>query len=144
MDELAALHRIVGRRPLLRSSALGMAGLAAAALLGCGDEADDAASSQPQTPGAGAGQTVAGVGRLIRDPNLPYPYQFPDPPGQPKAGGTLRFISGYDISVFDPTKSSAGGTLQVTNPVYNRLLGFVTGAKMDPFKLELEPELAKS
>ncbi len=145
MAELGEIVRagFVPRRQLLRAAALGSAGLAAAALLGCGDEGDDAASSA-SAPVTGAAQAAAGVGQLIKDPNLPYPYQFPDPPGTPKSGGTLRFISGYDISVFDPTKSSAGGTLQVTNPVYNRLLGFVTGAKMDPFKLELEPELAKS
>jgi peptide/nickel transport system substrate-binding protein len=56
----------------------------------------------------------------------------------------IKYASGYDVSTFDPNKAISGGTLQVTNPVYNRLLGFVNGTRMDPFNLELEPELAKS
>ena len=50
----------------------------------------------------------------------------------------------FDVANFDPTVSSAGGTITVPNMVYNRLLGFVGGPNYDPFKLELEPELASS
>ena len=50
----------------------------------------------------------------------------------------------FDVAKFDPTVSSAGGTITVPNMVYNRLLGFVGGPNYDPFKLELEPELASA
>ena len=50
----------------------------------------------------------------------------------------------FDVANFDPTVSSAGGTITVPNMVYNRLLGFVGGPNYDPLKLELEPELASA
>ena len=50
----------------------------------------------------------------------------------------------FDVAKFDPTISSAGGTITVPNMVYNRRLGFVGGPNYDPLKLELEPELASA
>jgi peptide/nickel transport system substrate-binding protein len=44
----------------------------------------------------------------------------------------------------DPSVSAAGGTVTVPNMVYNRLIGIVRGPKADPFKVELQPELAQS
>ena len=81
---------------------------------------------------------------LVQDPDLPYPYQFPEPAKTPRAGGTLRVGVTFDVANFDPSVSSAGGTITVPNMVYNRLLGFVGGPSYDPFNLELEPELASA
>ena len=50
----------------------------------------------------------------------------------------------FDLANFDPTVSSAGGTITVPYIVYSRLLGFVGGPNYDPFKLELEPEFASA
>jgi ABC-type transport system substrate-binding protein len=115
-------------------------GLAAAALLGCGGDDADEAPSTSSTAGAAA-TPAEGV---IQDPDLPYPFQAPDPPGEPKAGGKLIFGTTYAVSIFDPAKTSAGGTLMITNSVYNRLLGFKRGVEMDPYRLDLTPELASS
>ena len=163
----------LNRRTLLRGGMLGGVGLAAAALIGCGggddDDDDDATTATTQTSGSststgtadassattttasgdgdgdGADEApVQGDGMLVQDPNLPYPYQFPEPATTPKPGGTLKVGVTFDVANFDPTVSSAGGTITVPNMTYNRLLGFVGGPSFDPFKLELEPELASS
>ena len=99
-----------------------------------GDDSDTGGDAAP----------AQGEGMLVQDPNLPYPYQFPEPAGTPKAGGTLKVGVTFDVANFDPTVSSAGGTITVPNMTYNRLLGFVGGPRFDPFKLELEGELASS
>jgi ABC-type transport system substrate-binding protein len=133
-------HRL-GRRSLMRGSLLGGAGLAALALVGCGgDDEDETTTSAPTS--AGAAEPATGV---VKDPNLPYPYQFPEPAGKtPKSGGTLRVGVDWEPGNHDVTKSAAGGTITAPNVAYNRLLGFVNGPRFNPFKLELEPELAAS
>lgn len=145
----------VSRRALLRGGALGAAGLATAALIGCGDDEEDEESvatapsggdsSQGDDSSTGDDTVATGPGVLIQNPDLPYPYNIPEPAKTPKAGGTLRVAASWDVSVFDPTKSAAGGTITVPNTVYNRLLGFAGGLHADPLgRLELEPELATS
>jgi len=133
------------RRGALRGAGLGAAGLAVAALVGCGSDDDDegsdgAAPSQPS--GTAAASTDP---RYTKDAGLPYPYNFPEPAGKtPKPGGTLRVAATWDVGPMDPTVSAAGGTIVVPNLVYNRLLGFRRGPESDPRKLEVVPELAKS
>ena len=87
----------------------------------------------------------AGEGMLVQDPDLPFPYQFPEPGGlTPKAGGVMSIAATFTIATMDPTKSAAGGTITVPNMVYNRILGMVGGPRKNPYTLELEPELAAS
>ena len=122
-----------------------MGGLAAAALIGCGDEDEPAADSgaaPASTQGAGAGAQV----QVFKDDNVPYPYTFPEPNVTPKKGGTLRVAITTDFSSLDTTKSASAVTIYLPNIVYNRLLGYVHGTnpKYTPFKLQLEPELAQS
>ena len=115
-----------------------------AALLGCGGDDDEqaqapAGGAQPGAPAAGADP------RYPKDPNLPYAYNYPEPTGKtPKAGGTLRVAATWDVATMDPTKSAAGGTITVPNLIYQRLLGIKGGPEMNPFKIEIVPELAKS
>ena len=72
---------------------------------------------------------------LVQDPDLPYPYQFPEPAGAvPKKGGVLRVGVTFDVVTFDPTLSAAGGTITVPNMTYNKMLGMVDGVQKDPFK----------
>ncbi len=100
--------------------------------------ADDSADDSDDTP-------AQGEGLLVQDPDLPYPYQFPEPAGvTPKPGGTLRVGVTFDVVTFDPTLSAAGGTITVPNMTYNKMLGMVDGVSKDPFKVELKPELAAS
>ena len=105
---------------------------------GSDDSSDDSASDDS------AAEPV-GEGMLVRDPNLPYPYQFPEPAGlTPKAGGILRVAATWDVGSMDPIVSAAGGSITAPNMVYNKLLGMVGGPAKDPFKIEMKPELASS
>ena len=82
---------------------------------------------------------------FVKDPDLPYPYQFPEPAGlTPKRGGIMRIAATWNVATMDPTASAAGGTITAPNMVYNRLLGMVGGPRKNPFTIELEPELASS
>ncbi len=136
------------RRSMLRGATLGIGGLGAAALIGCSDDdkedagAKDAGPSVTAEAGIDMGDTDRG--RYVKDPSLPFPYNFPEPKKQPKAGGILKVAASWDVGPMDPTISAAGGTIIVPNMVYNRLIGIVRGPKADPFKMELQPELAQS
>ena len=138
----------IGRRAALRGITIGGAGLAAAALIGCGG--DDSATSAPASGDSAA--SISTTGKRPEklpsgwnwDPALPYPYQFPEPAKEAKPGGTLRVATSWDVGPMDPTISAAGGSITVPNMVYNRLVGHVGGVDIDPFKFKLEPELAAS
>ena len=162
----------VGRRTLLRGSLLGGVGLAAAALIGCGggdDDDDEAASTAPSsgtgsstgTSGStttsstaaddtddeddtGTGTDPTGIGELVRDDRLPYPYNFPEPNKTPVAGGVMKVAATWNFQSIDPIDSAAGGTVTIPNMVYNRLIGFTRGPAADVFVPEIVPELAAS
>jgi peptide/nickel transport system substrate-binding protein len=135
----------LNRRAVLRASALGAGGLAAAALIGCGgdEETEDTASTAPAASGGAPAAT--GEGKLVKDADQPYPYAFPEPAGKtPKDGGTMIVGVSWEVATMDPTKSAAGGTITVPNVSYERLLEWVQGPKADPFKVEMRPGLAAS
>jgi peptide/nickel transport system substrate-binding protein len=139
-------HRL-GRRTLLRGSLIGGAGLAAAALIGCGGDEDNGDQSSNQPGGSGspaAAATGNGPGKLVQGDGLPYPYNFPDKTNTNKPGGTMVVAATWDVQNIDPTISASGGTVTVPNMTYNRLIGFVRGPKADVFQPALEGELAKS
>jgi peptide/nickel transport system substrate-binding protein len=133
-----SINGSLDRRTLLRGGVLGGAGLAAAALLGCGDEGDD----EPSAPSGGdtTATPIAGVPTVGG-----YPIVFPESEKTPKQGGVMKVAASWDVATFDPTKSAAGGTITVPNTVYNRLLGFTRGANrnLDDY-YELTPELSSS
>ncbi len=166
--------RSVGRRALLRGGLVGGAGLAAAALVGCGggDDDDDEAATQTTTSGTSTAASSSGatsttttdssatdgggddgadsaaevetLGKLVQDPALPYPYNFPEPNTTPVAGGIMKVAATWNFQSIDPIDSAAGGTVTIPNMVYNRLIGFKRGPGADVFQPELEPELAAS
>ncbi len=136
----------IPRRDLLRGGVLAVGGVAAAALIGCGDDEEDEA---PAGTAASGTETAVDMGddvrgRYVKDDNLQFPYNFPEPKKEPKPGGVMRVAATWDVGPMDPTVSAAGGTIVVPNMVYNRLIGFVGGPNVDPFKQALEPELATS
>ncbi|MFN8585581.1 MAG: ABC transporter substrate-binding protein [Dehalococcoidia bacterium] len=138
-----------GRRAALRGGTLALGGLAAAALIGCGGDDDNGGDSgSAAATGTSAASTIdkgdAQRGFYVKDDALPYPYNFPEPKKDPKPGGTLRVAATWDVGPMDPTLSAAGGTVTVPNVVYNRLIGIKRGPTTDPFKTELQPELAQS
>jgi len=136
----------VGRRSVLRGALLGGAGLAAAALIGCGDDSEDDGNEPAADGGSPAAMDMGDDkrGRYVKDPNLQFPYNFPEPQKEPKAGGTLNVAATWDVGPMDPSVSAAGGTIVVPNMVYNRLLGIKGGPDVDLNKLTFEPELATS
>jgi peptide/nickel transport system substrate-binding protein len=146
----------LGRRTVLRGSLLGGAGLATAALIGCGG--DDNNDSDNGSSSGGGGGTSAATGVLkttskrpdqlpagwVWDPNLPFPTDYPEPDKTSKPGGTFAIATSWDVGPFDPVSAAAGGSIVIPNEVYNRLIGFKVGPGVDKTKLELVPELAQS
>ncbi len=138
----------LGRRTVLRGSLLAGAGLAAAALIGCGSD-DEGEEGDPSATGTPAASTIdqgdAERGRYVKDDALPYPYNYPEPKKDPKPGGVMKVAATWDVADIDPSVSAAGGTVTVPNMIYNRLLGIQRSYKADVFNQPvLEPELAKS
>ena len=84
------------------------------------------------------------IGKLVQDPALPYPYNFPEPNKTPQPGGIMKVAATWNFQSLDPVDSAAGGTVTVPNMVYNRLIGFKRGPAADVFQPEIEPELAAS
>jgi peptide/nickel transport system substrate-binding protein len=134
----------VGRRTVLRGSLLGGAGLAAAALLGCGSDDEEPEEAPDAEEEAVNVDFPGGRGAEVKDPDLPYPYNFPEPNKQPKPGGVMVVSATWDVQNVDPTVSASGGTVTVPNMTYNRLIGISRGPDADVFEPQLEPELAKS
>ena len=161
----------VGRRTILRGGLVGGAGLAAAALIGCGGDDDDDATTQTTTSGTtttastsgttsgtsgtstdsstsdgdgGADEGFEPLGKLVQDPDLPYPYNFPEPNKAPVPGGIMKIAATWNFQSIDPIDSAAGGTVTIPNMTYNRLVGFKRGPGADVFQPEIEPELAAS
>ena len=100
-------------RTLLRGALLGGAGLAAAALIGCGgdddDDDDDAAADPVATATQAAAATDAAAPDaaegLVTPAGHVIPLQFPDPPGvTPKAGGVLKQAVAWNVGPIDPDR----------------------------------------
>src|SRR5262245_61427034 len=124
-----ARPRLLGRRAAIQGSALALAGLSAAALIGCGGDDDNGDSGGASSPGGTATQPAATpAAGSIEVGGRTIGRNFPEPEGKtPKSGGTGVFAVTWDIATMDPTKSAAGGTIAVPNVVYDRLLGFKRG-----------------
>ena len=122
------------RRGVLRGAGLGLAGLAGAALLGCGDEQESTGGSPRQSvrrePGLSEGPVPAVPAEL-------------DAGRQARRGGTLR------MRYIDPPHLDINRTLSCTtyHPLsysLSRLARARTGAAADPFLVTVEPDLAES
>ena len=116
MDEdrnfwMSTMTRRISRRTALRAAGLGGAGLAAAALIGCGDD-DEAA--RPPAPAA-AQATAASP-------------QAPKVSAEaPKSGGTLRIPSTAPPDSLDPYKSAGSTFYSQAGLVYSHLLTMEVG-----------------
>lgn len=90
-DDSYWTRRRISRRTALRGGAVGIAGLAGAALIGCGGDDDDDGAAQQQATGAAT--TVAA--------------------GAPKPGGTLVWGMETDIDPIDPQTVNSWATWRV-------------------------------
>jgi ABC-type transport system substrate-binding protein len=135
------LGAILGRRALLRGSALAASGVAAAALLGCGgDDEDEPTSAEPTGAASGTEEDFEGI---VTTTGRQIPFNYPDPAGAPKSGGTMRQRYTFDPGQMDPTLSAAGGTLTAVNAAYDRLVNVYGKADNSPGEINrLEPGLA--
>ena len=159
------LRQRASRRAVMRGALLGGAGLAAAALIGCGDGDDDddgaapAATAAPTTaptaaptataapteaPLSEAAQSVRALNAQAEKDGAPFPYDFEEPDKPPKAGGILKMAYRFDIGSWDQSKVGVVGTTLYNQAAYNRLVGFRHGPGVSKFLTELEPELAQT
>ncbi len=86
-------RRRISRRTALRGGAIGIAGLAGAALIGCGGDDDDDDGGGAQQPGTGGAPSTAA--------------------GDPKPGGTLVWGMETDIDPIDPQTVNSWATWRV-------------------------------
>ncbi len=159
------LRQRASRRAVMRGALLGGAGLAAAALIGCGDGDDDddgaapAATAAPTTaptaaptataaptepPLSEAAQGVRALNAQAEKDGAPFPYDFEEPDTPPKAGGILKMAYRFDIGSWDQSKVGVVGTTLYNQAAYNRLVGFKHGPGVSKFLNEIEPELAQT
>ncbi|MSQ29656.1 MAG: ABC transporter substrate-binding protein [Dehalococcoidia bacterium] len=135
---------------MLQGSAIATAGLASAALFGCGGQGTKPAD-KGSAPAAGTAQGTTQKAKLLNEDMLalnekdaPYPYIFKEPDTPPKRGGIFRDPWGFDIASLDPTAALSVTTNAVPNAVGERLVDFNEGARLNPFKIEIKPGLATS
>ena len=140
-------RQLITRRNVLSAGGIGASGLAAAALLGCGGGSKSTPQTNDTPAGAGGSQKSKLLNAdllALNDPSLPYPFIAPEPDLPPKKGGIFRIAWNYDLASMDPTTSTSGGTLGIPSAVAQGLLRFVNGARLNPSKIEIEPDLATS
>ncbi len=155
-------RRPLGRRAAIRGAGVGVAGLAGAALIGCGggDEADDEGGGAASTPmqdvvtGGGSTSTVVANATPVPpdqvrlEPGL-YDVQVPpsaaelNPLVNGRYGGTLL------ATYLDPPRMDINRTLSCTifttmNYTNNKVTRAKGGATAHPFNIELEGDLAES
>src|SRR5690606_6593052 len=106
------------------------AGLAGAALVGCGSDDDD--------PGGGGGDGGGGGGGTST------PQATPSAAGEVKRGGTYRHSAVGEPPTLDPYVNASVTTKTFANYVYSRLYKIETQPDRDPFELGAVPDLAES
>ncbi len=142
-------RRMMTRRSAFRGAGTAMAGLAGAALLGCGGGDDT-----PSTSGTAAGPEPTGDGvqlpaDAVRIPKGTYDSFIPptaaeqEPLTHGRYGGTLqtRYLDPPHFDFNRTLSCTVNTTLDYTN---NKLTRAKMGAHTNPQRLEIEPDLAES
>ena len=111
------------RRALLRGAALGGAGLAAAALIGCGDDDDDDDDDTAAVVTATAADADTDDAAMADEGRI-FPQVIPWTDKTPVKGGTIAIAIGQQIGSFDTTKSGAIGNLRHAGTAMEPLLGW--------------------
>ncbi|HEU4760526.1 MAG TPA: ABC transporter substrate-binding protein [Dehalococcoidia bacterium] len=129
-------HRQVGRRRLLTGTALGGAGLAAAAVVGCGGGGEEAGGGK--TPNAGV--TPSSVQAVYPSDGR---QQF-IPAAANSTGGTYRYM-GFDPVVldrYDPHQTQFGPMYANTSGIFSKL--YMYRSHEEPTWENILPDLAES
>ena len=121
---------------MLQGTVLGGGALATAAMIGCGGGDDSGAD------GPGATQVA---GEPTKAPELKgFQPNFKETSAQAKDGGTMKIANDWDVSILDPIKTAAGGTITKCNLIYNRLISLNSGITApDDTTIKLVEELSK-
>jgi len=157
-------RRSFNRRTALRGAGIGIAGLAGAALIGCGGSDDDGGPAATETVATGAGQAGAVTATATATADAaatPVPadqvrltpgiYNAPVPPSaaelnvevNAKYGGTLmaRYLDPPRMDINRTLSCTIYETMELTNA---KLLRGKSGANAHPFLVEVEPDMAES
>lgn len=153
------IRRRISRRAALRGAAAGIAGIAGAALIGCGRDDDDTAATSggpsqqgQQQPTASATAEAAGspmpAGR-IRIPGGFYDNPIPPTPAELNPAVNGRYggkLVGYylDPPTMDINRMLSCTVYHTMQYTQNKLVAGKTGATAHPFIVEIEPDLAES
>ncbi len=152
--------RATNRRTVLRGAGLGVAGLAGAALIGCGGD-DDTPRATPASQ-TGTQLTATAVGTQAVDPAAtPVPadqvrvpggvYDGSVPPSAAELNPAVNAVRGgvAKMLYLDPPRMDLARTLSCT--IYttlahtsNKLTRGKVGPLADPYRVEIEPDLAES
>ena len=130
----STMTRRISRRTALRGAGLGVAGLAGAALIGCGD--DDEEASAPAAAQATAAPTQAAAAAATQAPEVAAALA--------KVGGHLTIPTGAPPPHFDISVSTAGGALGAIRGVYNKIWKYFARGDNSEWLAKLEPDLALS
>ncbi|MEX1022124.1 MAG: ABC transporter substrate-binding protein, partial [Dehalococcoidia bacterium] len=119
----------LGRRSLLKGAAVGGVGVAAAALIGCGESED--------TPPAGNGGGTATTGGGSGTATAPEA-------GAIKRGGKMTLVAASDAPHLDPGTTFVTTSAAIWGLTYNRLVTPNYGGDAAPNTIDAQPDLAES
>ncbi len=118
------LRTRISRRTALRGGVIGGAGLAAAALIGCGDDDDEAPAPAPAT----AAPATAAPATATAAPATPTPTPPPPTTATPtpevlegKFGGTYRRAASASPETMDPYRTQSHATKGASTMIYSML-----------------------
>ena len=126
----------ISRRGLLRSGALLGAGVAGAALIGCGDDEDTSTPTATAAAGGG-GTTATGTAVATGTPAAPAA-------GEPRRGGTITSLKSREPLSFDPYLTLTWASILYASPVFSQLVRVNRYASYPLTPDDLIPDLAES
>ncbi|MDA1148228.1 MAG: ABC transporter substrate-binding protein [Chloroflexi bacterium] len=132
--ERAGFHGRLSRRAALRSGGIGVAGLAGAVLIGCGDSDEATATPGGANPTTAATTAPGGSTTTAATPA----------PSGPKTGGRWQIRASGDPPTLDPYSSGSFAAKQFAGYVYSRLFKVDAQPDTNPYDRPLVPDVAES
>ncbi len=139
-------RRTVSRRAALRGAGLGLAGVAGAALIGCGSDDDDApapAARQAATaaPTQAGAQATAAATAAPEEPSFLASRALDESPPQP--GGIIASYTNTDVTNLDSIAAESFLPTTAGRWVYPQLVEFAPGIGGPPASGDVRPGLAE-